>query len=244
MVQSSARSQPPAASTLPVYQGSRVGRVLVVDPDVAGRKALEGHLRAAQHALVWTHDYGQLAPLLQSYDPEVVVLELSGVPQGNGLKLLEETVAAGPGATLLAVVPTQQRGLGLEAVRLGAENYVTKPFEPDAVVLHLRRALEKAQLRRDATRLGLVERESGPVPVAKTNELPGRVPGLTMAELERWAILTTLAAVGGSTAQAAALLGISQRKIQYRIKEWGEDGRAESVSAGSTEQASGSCVAE
>jgi DNA-binding NtrC family response regulator len=47
------------------------------------------------------------------------------------------------------------------------------------------------------------------------------MPGLRLAELERMAIVQTLDAVGGSTAKAAELLGISQRKIQYRIKEWG-----------------------
>jgi DNA-binding NtrC family response regulator len=46
------------------------------------------------------------------------------------------------------------------------------------------------------------------------------IPGITMAELERMAILRTLDAVDGSTARAAEILGISQRKIQYRVKEW------------------------
>ncbi len=50
------------------------------------------------------------------------------------------------------------------------------------------------------------------------------VPGLTLAELERQAILQALEAAGGSTQKAAELLGISRRKIQYRLKEWGQDG--------------------
>lgn len=50
------------------------------------------------------------------------------------------------------------------------------------------------------------------------------VPGMSMAELERMAILQTLEAVGGSTAKAADMLGISRRKIQYRLKEWGMGG--------------------
>jgi len=47
------------------------------------------------------------------------------------------------------------------------------------------------------------------------------IPGVTMSELERIAILRTLDAVDGSTAKASEILGISQRKIQYRVKEWG-----------------------
>lgn len=61
--------------------------------------------------------------------------------------------------------------------------------------------------------------------------LGAMVPGVTMAMLERWAIERTLDAVGGSTARAAALLGISQRKIQYRLKEWGRTGPTRSSSS-------------
>jgi DNA-binding NtrC family response regulator len=50
------------------------------------------------------------------------------------------------------------------------------------------------------------------------------IPGSTLAEIERVAILRTLEAVGGSTSRAAAMLGISTRKIQYRIREYREVG--------------------
>jgi transcriptional regulator with PAS, ATPase and Fis domain len=41
-----------------------------------------------------------------------------------------------------------------------------------------------------------------------------------MAELERYAILRTLEAVGGSTSRAAKILKISARTIQYRMNEY------------------------
>ena len=49
-----------------------------------------------------------------------------------------------------------------------------------------------------------------------------RIPGSTMSEIERVAILKTLASTGGSTSKAAEILGISVRKIQYRLREWRE----------------------
>ena len=49
-----------------------------------------------------------------------------------------------------------------------------------------------------------------------------RIPGSTLADLEREAILRTLEAVGGSTSKAAAILDISARKIQYKLKEYQE----------------------
>jgi len=46
------------------------------------------------------------------------------------------------------------------------------------------------------------------------------IPGATLYEIEREAILETLEMVGGSTTRAAEILGISVRKIQYRLKEY------------------------
>jgi two-component system response regulator HydG len=50
---------------------------------------------------------------------------------------------------------------------------------------------------------------------------PLRIPGSTMAEIERYAIVKTLEAAGGSTSKAAELLDISVRTIQYRLHEYG-----------------------
>jgi two-component system NtrC family response regulator/two-component system response regulator HydG len=56
----------------------------------------------------------------------------------------------------------------------------------------------------------------------------GMIPGATMRELEREAILRTLEVVDGSTTRAAEMLGISPRKIQYRLKEYaGKNGDAD-----------------
>jgi two-component system NtrC family response regulator/two-component system response regulator HydG len=53
------------------------------------------------------------------------------------------------------------------------------------------------------------------------------IPGATMAEIERYAILETMKATGGSTSKAAEMLGISTRTIQYRLHEYAEAPRSE-----------------
>jgi two-component system NtrC family response regulator/two-component system response regulator HydG len=50
------------------------------------------------------------------------------------------------------------------------------------------------------------------------------IPGSTLAQIEREAILRTLEAVGGSTSRAASILQISPRKIQYKVKEYHQEG--------------------
>jgi two-component system, NtrC family, response regulator HydG len=49
-----------------------------------------------------------------------------------------------------------------------------------------------------------------------------RIPGSSLADIERYAILETLAFVGGSTTRASEMLGISVRKIQYRLHDYAE----------------------
>ncbi|MCA9586084.1 MAG: sigma-54-dependent Fis family transcriptional regulator [Myxococcales bacterium] len=58
------------------------------------------------------------------------------------------------------------------------------------------------------------------------------IPGSTIQELERYAILKTLEACGGSTSKAAAILGVSPRKIQYKLHEYsGSDDTSDAESA-------------
>jgi len=65
-----------------------------------------------------------------------------------------------------------------------------------------------------------------------SRDLEVSIPGSTLAEIERVAILRTLDLVHGSTSRAAAMLGISTRKIQYRMREYREDGRLAPTSSG------------
>jgi two-component system response regulator HydG len=53
------------------------------------------------------------------------------------------------------------------------------------------------------------------------------IPGASMADLERYAIIETLKAVGGATSKAAEILGISARTIQYRLHEYTQAPRSE-----------------
>jgi two-component system NtrC family response regulator/two-component system response regulator HydG len=58
------------------------------------------------------------------------------------------------------------------------------------------------------------------------------VPGMKMYDIEREAILKTLETCGGSTSRTAEILGISVRKIQYRLKEYASGKRSEEETLG------------
>lgn len=86
-------------------------------------------------------------------------------------------------------------------------------------VRELENAIERAVVFTEGE---LVDAEALPFDAAPaTIEGGPRIPGATMAELEKHAILATLEAVGGSTSRAAEMLDISARTIQYRLHEYG-----------------------
>ena len=58
------------------------------------------------------------------------------------------------------------------------------------------------------------------VPASTSSDGAPKIPGTSMAELEKFAILKTLEHTGGSTSRAADILGISARKIQYKLHEY------------------------
>ena len=89
-------------------------------------------------------------------------------------------------------------------------------------VRELENAIERAVVLCEGSK---IEADDLPFEAAQPMKGPVRVPGATMAEIERWAILATLEATDGSTAKAAELLDISVRTIQYRLHEYGLAGK-------------------
>jgi two-component system response regulator HydG len=86
-------------------------------------------------------------------------------------------------------------------------------------VRELANAIERAVVLCVGTEIGDEHLPNAPHDAGAFNG-PG-IPGATLAELEKFAILKTLDAVDGSTVRAAELLDISVRTIQYRLHQYG-----------------------
>ncbi|HEX6309952.1 MAG TPA: sigma-54 dependent transcriptional regulator [Longimicrobiales bacterium] len=79
--------------------------------------------------------------------PDLVLLDI-GLPGVSGLRLLEVIRARDPDATVIMLTGETDVRTAVEAMRLGAENFLTKPVELGHLEAASERAFEKAELRR------------------------------------------------------------------------------------------------
>ena len=85
-------------------------------------------------------------------------------------------------------------------------------------VRELENAIERAVVMAEGN---VIDADDLPFAAAQVGGGAVRIPGSTMAEIERYAIETTLDSTQGSTTRAADVLDISVRTIQYRLLEYG-----------------------
>jgi two-component system, NtrC family, response regulator AtoC len=105
-------------------------------------------------------------PLIRELDPDVVLLDVH-LPDGEGTDLLKE-IRAEPGAPEVIVLTGHGSvSSAVEAMRLGAFHYATKPFVLDEIELLVRRAGEKALLSRRARALERLAGGDGDVMVGE-----------------------------------------------------------------------------
>jgi DNA-binding NtrC family response regulator len=85
-------------------------------------------------------------------------------------------------------------------------------------VRELENVIERAVVMAVGDRIGMADLPPHLAPAPTPTSI--QIPGATLDELERYAINKALEASGGSTSKAAELLGISVRKIQYKLHEY------------------------
>src|SRR5215470_16093453 len=132
-------------------------RVLVVDDEAAVRFALAEMLRDRGHDVIDVD--GGTAALAHLAEVDVVVTDLS-MPGLDGLGVLREARRRAPGVPVIMLTARGSERSAVEAMKAGAEDYLTKPFDVEEVALAVARAAEAAGLRREVARAA-AERASG-----------------------------------------------------------------------------------
>ena len=157
---------------------------------------------------------------MESDLPDMLLTDLI-MENGTGLELLAEVKQRWPFTEVALMSAYGNIESAVRAMRLGAYDFVVKPFGVEELQRVLQQMVEKVRLMRENELL--------------RNRLPGReqsTPACTdLEELERLTMKHVYEQVGGDKEQARKLLGISRATLYRKIKRYGIGIRPEARNA-------------
>lgn len=170
--------------------------VLVVDDDATFRTRLVRAFESRGFEVRAAADTPIALELARTESPEFAVVDLR-MPSGSGLDLVRELKAIDPATNVVVLTGYGSIATALEAVRLGATHYLTKPADVDDILAAFAR----------------VHRPPG-----ESSTIEHGVPSLARAEWEH--INRVLTDCGGNITQAARLLGLHRRSLQRKLAKY------------------------
>ncbi len=128
------------------------GRILVVDDEEVVRDVLVTLLNAENYPVDLAENGAQALAMVQGGDYAVVLLDLM-MPDMDGLLVLESfrKIDGAPETIVLTAFASIEKAV--QATKLGAFDFITKPFKNDEILLVIKNAVEQRRLRQENQRL-------------------------------------------------------------------------------------------
>jgi DNA-binding NtrC family response regulator len=223
----------------PGSEVTRPARVLVVDDDADTRSALADLLRDLGHHV--EAEPGAEAALERvgraDFDAVLSDLRMEGM---DGLELCQRLLRDGPRLPVVVMTAFDDVRSALGALKAGAFDFITKPFDVDELTTALNRAVASSQNARRVERLPVPEQGetlhsgSRAAPRKDSAADAGNAPPRTLrertssstirtaklSEVERRHILGALAAAEGNKALAARALGIDRATLYRKLRRY------------------------
>lgn len=117
-------------------------KILIVDDSKTSRKLLRGILEDAGMEVIGEAADGQEAiKLYTSLKPDITTLDIT-MPVMDGIQALKEIMASDRLAKVIMVTAAGQKGNVMEALKIGALEFVTKPYDTDLIIDVINKAMK------------------------------------------------------------------------------------------------------
>lgn len=179
------------------HEASPSPSVLVVDDDERLRSRLAQAFEDRGYDVLQAADYDSALSAVSEESTEFAVVDLR-MPGKSGLELVRALHQLDEATKIVVLTGYGSIATALDAVRLGATHYLTKPADVEAVIA----AFSKGELSADE-------------PVEEPSEDP---PSLARVEWEH--IQRVLSDCNGNITQAAKQLGIHRRSLQRKLSKF------------------------
>ena len=170
------------------------GKMLVVDDDDDFRESMELEFTDRGYQVITAPDHRTALGMAAVHKPQFAVVDLR-LEGERGLEVLKDLVERLPGIRSVLLTGYGSIATAVEAIKIGAVHYLTKPCDPDDI--------EKA-----------FDRVEGDPTVSMSDNPP------SLARHEREYIEYVLAATGGNISEAARRLGLHRQSLQRKLRKY------------------------
>lgn len=190
-------------------------KILIIDDNKSVRISLKMVLSNEFDSILTIGDPTLLPALLANGDFDAVLLDMNfdncRLDGSDGLFWLERIKGMPKPPAVVMITAFGDIALAVEAMKRGAEDFITKPWDNDELISKLKSAIKKNKIARsDMAALSDAK-------VTKARE--EKQLAMTLEELKADHIDTVVARCNGNLSQAAKLLGINRQTLYNQLKK-------------------------
>jgi two-component system, response regulator RegA len=187
---------PPDSAPAPAPDSADPISLLLVDDDPTFRARLARAMQRRGFAVREANNYDEAIAAAQADPPEMAIIDLR-MPGRSGLEVLRDLLDIEPHTKVVVLTGYGSIATAVDAVRLGAINYLAKPADADDILTAFAR---------------------GSSPPLSTLPPSFQAPSLARAEWEH--IQRVLVECGNNISQCARRLGIHRRTLQRKLDKY------------------------
>ena len=129
-----------------------MAKILIIDDEERLRGLLARIIGLEGYDVAQAGDCAAGLKMLERYDPDVVLCDVK-LPDGNGVEMVGKIKAAAPAAEVILLTAYGNIPDGVQAIKNGAFDYITKGDDNNKILPLLSRAAEKAEMQRRLARI-------------------------------------------------------------------------------------------
>lgn len=129
-----------------------VEKILVVDDEVSTRRLMEQTLSKKGYEVMTASSGDEGLKIVMDESPELILLDIQ-LPGMDGIEVLQKIRKINKDTVVIMATAMDDLKVAVSAMKLGAYDYISKPFHIDDLILTVNKAMETGRLRREVATL-------------------------------------------------------------------------------------------
>jgi len=118
--------------------------ILLTEDDGDYASILQQYLEISGFKVTWAKDGKEALNILKDLSPDICILDVM-MPEMDGFTLAENIISKNPGIPFLFLTAKGLKEDKIRGLKLGADDYVVKPFEVNELILRIRNIIKRSQ---------------------------------------------------------------------------------------------------